>query len=160
MGAREGFRAFARRRGGKADATPAIPRGSIVSEDGTVEIELPARPQASRLARIALDGWLNRTVGPPRADDVRLAAVEIVSNAIRHARLSSGDTVRLTTAVDDDAIHVEVEQPTPARDVRIVPERERGVTGGFGLVLVDRVADRWGADPGPPGRVWFEIDRD
>jgi anti-sigma regulatory factor (Ser/Thr protein kinase) len=131
-----------------------------VTDDATVDIELPARPQAPRLARLALDGWLNRTVGPPRADDVRLAAVEIVSNAVRHAGLGGNETVRLSTAVDDRAIRVEVEQSTPAADVRIVPEPERAVGGGFGLVLVDRIADRWGAECGPPGRVWFEIDRD
>jgi anti-sigma regulatory factor (Ser/Thr protein kinase) len=131
-----------------------------MTDDATVDIELPARPQASRLARLALDGWLNRTVGPSRADDVRLAAVEIVSNAIRHAGLRADETVRLSTAVDDGSVRVEVEQPTPAADVRIVPEPERAVGGGFGLVLVDRIADRWGAERGPPGRVWFEIDRD
>jgi anti-sigma regulatory factor (Ser/Thr protein kinase) len=131
-----------------------------VTDDATVDVELPARPQASRLARRALDGWLNRTVGPPRADDVRLAAVEIVSNAIRHGGLRDGETVRLWTAVDDASIRVEVEQRTPATDVRIAPERDRAVDGGYGLVLVDAIADRWGVDRGPPGRVWFEIDRD
>lgn len=30
--------------------------------------------------------------------------------------------------------------------------------GGRGLLIVDRVASRWGVTPGRPTRVWFELD--
>ena len=30
---------------------------------------------------------------------------------------------------------------------------------GWGLYLVDQIADRWGVDHDPGTRVWFEIDR-
>jgi hypothetical protein len=31
--------------------------------------------------------------------------------------------------------------------------------GGFGLVLVDRISDRWGVIRDRPNVVWFELDR-
>src|SRR5438093_792910 len=31
-------------------------------------------------------------------------------------------------------------------------------SGGWGLYLVDELADRWGIRDGPPTRVWFEVD--
>jgi len=33
------------------------------------------------------------------------------------------------------------------------------VPGGWGLFLVEALADRWGIDVSLPHRVWFEIDR-
>ena len=38
------------------------------------------------------------------------------------------------------------------------PPREQEM-GGFGLVLVDRVSDRWGVIRNRPNVVWFELDR-
>src|SRR5207245_2733634 len=52
-------------------------------------------------------------------------------------------------------VRVEVSDPGPGFQPRTAgPE-----PGGFGLMLVERLADRWGVDPGGRSRVWFEIDR-
>lgn len=71
------------------------------------------------------------------------------------------NTVRLVIEADEDAVRVEVEQPTMANEVRVVEPRldvpER--IGGFGLRLVEEVADAWGYEAGPPGRVWCEFRR-
>ena len=122
---------------------------------------LPADEKVSLLARSAL----NRTIPPPelgeRHDDARLALSEIAANAVRHAGLRDRDVVRMVIEADEDHVRVEVEQPTPAAEVRLVepsieaPDR----VGGFGLHLVDQTADRWGYEAGPPGRVWFEFRR-
>jgi len=126
------------------------------------EVILPADKKAPHLGRSAL----TRTIPPPtlgeRHDDARLALSEIVANAVRHAGLRDRDVVRMVIEADEDHVRVEVEQPTPAAEVRLVEPSIEGPdrVGGFGLHLVDQTADRWGYEAGPPGRVWFEFRRE
>ena len=123
---------------------------------------MPPDEKAPLLARTAL----NRFVPPPelgkRADDARLALSEIAANAVRHAGLRDRDVVRLVIEADEDHVRVEVEQPTPATEVRLVEPSLEGPdgVGGFGLHIVDQTADSWGCEAGPPGRVWFEFRRE
>jgi hypothetical protein len=45
--------------------------------------------------------------------------------------------------------------PVPVANLR--PDAE----GGRGMLLIQRLADRWGAEPLPTGkRVWFELSLD
>ena len=124
------------------------------------EVILPADDSAPLLARSSL----NDVIPPPdlldRADDARLAISEIAANAVRHGRLRPDqDTIRLVIEADEFRVRVEMEQATAAHGVGIVsPTPAEGLSiGGFGLRLVDQVADDWGVEPGPPGRVWFEF---
>lgn len=116
-------------------------------------------PSASLLARSAL----NEALPPPaldgRFEDVRLAASELATNAVRHAGLvPQEDEIRMVIETDEVHVRVEVEQRTPAGQVRVVPPSVEQVrVGGFGLHLVQSTADAWGYEPGPPGRVWFEF---
>jgi anti-sigma regulatory factor (Ser/Thr protein kinase) len=121
------------------------------------DVILAADPSAAAQARRAL----NAAIPPPelaeRFDDARLAASEIASNAVRHAGLAPDrDVVRMAIEADDEHVRVEVEQPTSASAVRVLP-RDDARPGGLGLRLVDRLADAWGYEAGPPGRVWFEF---
>lgn len=124
------------------------------------EVILPADDSAPLLARSSL----NDVIPPPdlsdRADDARLAISEIAANAVQHGRLRPDqDTIRLVIEADEFRVRVEMEQATAANGVGIVaptPAEGFGI-GGFGLRLVDQVADDWGFEPGPPGNVWFEF---
>ena len=106
---------------------------------------------------------MDDAIPPPalngRSDDPRLAVTELVSNAVRHARLETDEgVILLRIEADDDHVRVEVEQPTSASDVHVVERPGTDVRpGGFGLALVEASADAWGFEPGPPGRVWFEF---
>jgi anti-sigma regulatory factor (Ser/Thr protein kinase) len=125
------------------------------------EVILPPDESAAPLARSSLSA----AIPPPdlleRGDDAQLAVTELAANAIRHGDLHAGDIVRLVIEADDDGVHVEVQQPTSARDVHVVAPRldDPVHVGGFGLRLVEHTADSWGHDDGPPGRVWFEFRR-
>jgi anti-sigma regulatory factor (Ser/Thr protein kinase) len=122
-------------------------------------VVLPVHHSAAQLARAALDDAIPPPALNGRSDDARLAVTELVTNAVRHAGLENdADLIHLRIEADDDHVHVEVEQPTSASGVHLVERRGNDArVGGFGLSLVRASADSWGFDPGPPGRVWFEL---
>jgi anti-sigma regulatory factor (Ser/Thr protein kinase) len=122
--------------------------------------ELPASPAAPALARELLDGWLSKMVGEDTADDVRSVATEIVGNAVRHGGLAEADKIIVFGTVDDihDVVRIEIEQPTPLTGALAHSEPDPEAFG-MGLRIVDGLTTQWGLDEGPPGVVWFEVDR-
>ena len=126
------------------------------------ELMLPADESAPLFARSALNDAIPPPVLNERVDDARLAISELAANAVRHGQLRPGqDTIRLLIDADDDHVRIEVEQSTAAVGVRVVqPRLEDPVrVGGFGLRLVEQMADEWGFETGPPGHVWCEFRR-
>lgn len=89
-------------------------------------------------------------------EDVRLLVSELVTNSVRHGG-AAGTPIELDVTVTPAALHVEVSdcgggfEPAPRR-----PGQSQA--GGWGLFLVDRIADRWGAAQKDGTRVWFEVD--
>ena len=122
------------------------------------EVILQVAASAAGQARDALEDAIPSEL-KDRLDDARLALSEIVANAVRHADLDqSRDVVRMVIEADDDHVRIEVEQRTPADNVRFVsPRLELDRVGGFGLRIGEQTADRWGYELGPPGHVWFEF---
>jgi Histidine kinase-like ATPase domain len=119
-----------------------------------LEFALPPGPAAVPAARRAL-GAVGHLVEPERFADLRLLVSELVTNSLRHAGLADPGT-RLSLAVGADAIRVQVSDRGSgfAPRVRTPHPRQRW---GWGLLLVDRLADRWGTHPGDPSSVWFEM---
>jgi len=122
--------------------------------------EFPATPAAPALARQLLDGWMSEMVGEDTADDVRAVATEIIGNAVRHGNLAEDDKIVVSGTVDDlrDVVRIEIEQPTPLTGALAQSEPDHEAFG-MGLRIVDGLTTQWGLDEGPPGVVWFEVDR-
>jgi anti-sigma regulatory factor (Ser/Thr protein kinase) len=111
---------------------------------------------APRAARAALAESLVHQVARPVIRTAELLVSELVSNSVRHARIPVGSSLEVSTEVTGDVLRVEVFDPGSGRDVAPrTPDIERG--GGFGLLLVERLARRWGAESGSGTRVWFEL---
>jgi anti-sigma regulatory factor (Ser/Thr protein kinase) len=128
--------------------------GAPQGPDVTVELELPGHPDSVARARHAL-GELAR-VTPALREDLRLLVSEVVTNAIRHASDGAADHVRLRLFELDSHVRVEVLDRGPGFTVPdIDPDPER--SGGWGLWLVEQLADRWGISGEGGTCVWFEL---
>jgi anti-sigma regulatory factor (Ser/Thr protein kinase) len=112
-------------------------------------VRLPADTRAAQVARREIDAVIDR-LSPDRRADVRLLATELVTNAFRHGRPP------ITLVIDEkpDFLRVEVADGGDGRPRR---RPEPGADGGWGLLLVETTADRWGVADGSTS-VWFEID--
>ena len=118
-----------------------------------VELTLPAELGSIPLARRAVDR-LEGGVDEDRLEALRLLVSEMVSNSIRHGQGSRTVDVRIW--LGRRSIRLEVEDRGPGfRRPRGDPESG----GGWGLVIVDRLAQRWGVRSGPKTTVWLELDR-
>ena len=112
----------------------------------------PAAPTSARAARDFL-----RTVLPDLASDVidvvLLLVTELVTNAVVHAQTS----VRVGVEISGSRLRIDVQDEATTMPGRRPVSVES--LGGRGLLLVERLADRWGYEPRPWGKtVWFEID--
>jgi anti-sigma regulatory factor (Ser/Thr protein kinase) len=110
-------------------------------------LSLPAELGAAGAAREELE----RMPGIDQYTRERLALLvsELVSNAVQHA---SGPIELSVTR--GEPLRVEVADGGPGFDpARITRRRD----GGYGLVILEQLAARWGVVPGPPSRVWFEL---
>lgn len=113
----------------------------------------PSTPASAGGARRFLDGAL---AGPelfPIVDAAALLVSELVANAVLH----SGTPLEVVVTVDGAHVRVEVHDGSPRLPVKKNYSTMSGT--GRGLVLVDRMSSRWGADSTPSGKlVWFELD--
>jgi anti-sigma regulatory factor (Ser/Thr protein kinase) len=118
--------------------------------------ELPGTPEAALAARRTL---VARNGALPRAarDDVLLLMTELVTNAVRHADAAPARMVRVELRQRRGAVRVAVCDEGRGFAPEATCSRP-DETGGWGLVLVDRIADRWAVTRTATGTcVWFEI---
>ncbi|HEX2087687.1 MAG TPA: ATP-binding protein [Solirubrobacteraceae bacterium] len=114
-----------------------------------------ARPAAIGRARREVEGALADAGVDPRASgDLMLLVSELVTNAVRHAH---GDRFEVRLEVRPEMLRLEVRDEGDGFEPRIEPSLEG--CGGYGLFLVDRLADRWGVERDEGGVIWLELDR-
>jgi hypothetical protein len=82
---------------------------------------------------------------------------ELVTNSVRHARLATGELIRLNVDWSGTRLRVHVHDGgrrggrlAASGSIRPTPAAE----SGWGLYLVDRLASRWGLDT---DGYWFEL---
>jgi anti-sigma regulatory factor (Ser/Thr protein kinase) len=89
--------------------------------------------------------------------DLELCVTELVTNGVRHPDTSDGEPVEMSVRLSDEGVRVEVGDRGEGFDVDRLP-REGGPRGGYGLYIVELLADRWGVERRDLTWVWFEID--
>ncbi|MEU3727288.1 ATP-binding protein, partial [Streptomyces sp. NPDC031705] len=132
-----------RRRGSPA------PRGGGPLRQRLVPGDADGPAMARHLIRAAVAAWGARH----RADEIELAADELMTNALVHTEGGGQVAVRLTA---EGRIRVEVEDRSSALPRR--READDWAVSGRGLLLVERLADAWGVEPRGAGKcVWCEF---
>jgi anti-sigma regulatory factor (Ser/Thr protein kinase) len=122
-----------------------------------IDVKLAPAAASVAEARSRLEA-LRGAVKDDLLEDLRLLVSEVVTNSVRHAHLAPDDSVGLHVVAEPKRVRAEIVDPgrgfePPARGPAA------GAGSGWGLFLVERVADRWGVDHlDGHTRVWFEID--
>jgi anti-sigma regulatory factor (Ser/Thr protein kinase) len=117
-------------------------------------MSVPASAEAGTALRQAIRS-LEVFLRPDQADEVELLVTELATNGVKHASSGDFDRITLDAVVEDGDLRVSVGDlgegftPKPRAAGRSEP-------GGWGLMLVDGIADRWGVERGP-SVVWFEL---
>lgn len=134
---------------------PHAAAAPLASDDGRIRFAIAGGPQAPERARTWLESrvtWL--------ADDalkqLLLLTSELVNNAVRHGGAGKDELIGVAVWSTRDGVGVEISDAGPG----FTPgERHDPLDepGGWGLVLVERMAERWGVVRDRRTRVWFEL---
>ena len=121
-----------------------------------VSFTIPGGNRASGMARRSV---LSSKAGLPATIKHRLALLvsELVTNAIQHGGAGPHETIQIRLASTPQRVRVEIIDPGTANPRP--PTRQTEQTG-YGLLLVDRLADGWGREETEGGGsvAWFELD--
>jgi len=113
--------------------------------------------EAAAQARRALVAGDGKLPAAARAD-VLLLLTELVTNAVRHGAVGPDQSLRVDVWQWPRRVRVEVVDPG-TRFTQVRPGSRGDESGGWGLFLVDRIADSWGVARAVAGTcVWFEIE--
>ena len=133
------------------------PERSCRLSSNALALVLPGGLEAAFEARSAVR-LLRRPIGPDLLPVIELLVTELVSNSVEHGGAGPDDPVRVELVVSDEAVRVEVSDLGPGFRPTPQPTADRDGMRGWGLLMVDRSASRWGIRQG--GRcVWFELER-
>jgi anti-sigma regulatory factor (Ser/Thr protein kinase) len=131
---------------------------AVVTKDARiVSFRVPGGKRAAGVARRSV---LSSRAGLPGVIRYRLALLlsELVTNAIQHGGAGPDEMIQVRLASTPKRVRVEVHDPGSLgggpRD------RLDAESGGYGLLLVDRLADGWGQEDTEAGGslAWFELD--
>jgi anti-sigma regulatory factor (Ser/Thr protein kinase) len=144
-----------------APAAQSCP-GELKSSEREFAMRFTSTPRGARLARRLVSHRLDQWGYPYDSaanETLTLIAAELSANAVRHGHVPGRDFhVRLTAT--PDALRVEVSDTRTERVPLLSAQEPPGdAESGRGLLLVARLATRWGATPRPaaPGKtVWAE----
>jgi anti-sigma regulatory factor (Ser/Thr protein kinase) len=132
-------------------------RRTSSQEPSVLNLMLTEEIGAAAAARQALREE-NGTLPAPIRDDILLLVSELVTNAVRHAGAGPERPLHVQLLRGPRWVVVAVADGGPGFTWH--PTRPSGAneSGGWGLFLVDQIADRWGVECTTSGScVWFEI---
>jgi anti-sigma regulatory factor (Ser/Thr protein kinase) len=115
---------------------------------------------AARCARRAVREELSDALPTRRLADVELIVSELATNSVRHAGCGEADELAMEAAVEADKVRVQLSDPGRGFELHTPEPPVTGASGGFGLVLLERLSDRWGVNRGEGFSVWFEVGRE
>lgn len=118
--------------------------------------ELPAVPESVAAAR-SIVRRIGDVLPQHVREDAALLVSELMSNTVRHG----GDTALLTATLRGGRLRVAVHDRGAGLPMMNDREHDVSTPSGRGLLIVDRIAHRWGVERdeiGPGKTVWFQLD--
>ena len=121
-----------------------------------MRIVIAGGEKAPGQARRAITQRLSTAVPSDVLGDLQLLVTEIVANSVRHGGVGEDGEIDLRVDVSDGRVRVEMRDTGIQGDPHVrTPDLSGG--GGFGMVLVARMSERWGVDREPNVVMWFEL---
>ena len=129
----------------------------VVGPSNALRLSIAGGPRAPERARAWLQSaadWLPDEVGR----NLLLLTCELVNNSVLHGRAGERDMIEIELHRTETGVRAEVTDTGPGFAPR---ERDKDLDepGGWGLVLVESIAKRWGVERDRRTRVWFELAR-
>ena len=121
-------------------------------------IVLPATAAAAGVARreLAATPGLAGEIGYK----VLLLSSELIAVLVASAESQPDVLLRLSVSVSPERVRVAVAGDVPQASAdALLHSRETPSLGGYGLQIVDRMADAWGCAGGDGAQIWFELAR-
>lgn len=136
---------------------PRLKQTPIAGASQALRLSIAGGPRAPERAR----AWLQSAAdGLPEEVErnLLLLTCELVNNSVLHGQASESDMIEIELRRTDTGVRAEVTDPGPGFAPK---ERERPLDepGGWGLVLVEQIAKRWGVERRGRTCVWFELAR-
>ncbi len=122
-----------------------------------LNMQLRPGPEAASEGRHALDR-LEGSMATELLTELQLLVTELLTNSVRHGA-STGEWIHLEVEIYANSVRVVVTDRGPGFVPPAEPQPHPDRPGGWGLCLVDRLADRWGVESNGETAVWFEVDR-
>ena len=121
-------------------------------------VELPATAAAAGIARreIAATPGLAGELGYK----VLLLSSEVISVVVAGAEGRPDRMLRLSITVAREHVRIDVAGHAPEVPAdALLRSRETPSLGGYGLQIVDRLADDWGVEDAGDASIWFRLSR-
>ena len=125
-----------------------------VDDGHATQADLAARPEAASVAR-GLLGPLRTNLQDDVVEVAKLLVTEVVANSVVHS--DAMEPIRVSVERCPETLRVQVSDSGPSFEPEVRPPRA-GSESGWGLYLVDTLADRWGVRSEGDVTVWFELD--
>lgn len=124
-----------------------------------LDLHLPAEVGSVQVARHAIRELLVGRVDQDTQMDAELLVSELVTNGVLHG--PAGNTwIEIHLRLDPRGVTIEVADAGAGFDPELIPDPDPHRPGGWGLALVERLADQWGTRRQPAGTaVWFRLER-
>ena len=119
----------------------------------------PGTPDSASAARMMARQLLGDS--DPAAETVMLLVSELVTNAVVHSQSGTpGGTVTVALCPVSAGVLVQVRDDGGSSEPRLAEIAAGSAEHGYGLLLVDALADSWGTISGPDSRVtWCRVSR-
>jgi anti-sigma regulatory factor (Ser/Thr protein kinase) len=119
--------------------------------------ELPGTPRSAAIARQAARQLLGAR--HPATETAMLLVSELVTNAVQHSKSGEpGGSVTVALCPGPAGLLIQVRDDGGQSEPRVTGLSADAAEHGYGLRLVDALAERWGTISSPDGRItWCRV---